>query len=168
MSDPRDSTGIRVPPPLVFAAGLAGGLLLDRVAPLAFLWVVSGLSFIGGGVPIGIRLVLAAPFVLAGLALDVWAMLAFRRARTTVLPWGRASLLVPGGPYRFSRNPMYVGMTLVYVGLVFGFGSPWALLLLVPVLLVIRYHVVAREERHLEARFGEEYLGYKARVRRWL
>jgi protein-S-isoprenylcysteine O-methyltransferase Ste14 len=76
--------------------------------------------------------------------------------------------IVDTGPYRFTRNPIYLGMMLGLVGLAIAFDSPWPLVTLVPFALVIRYGVVAREEAYLERTFGEVYRRYRARVRRWL
>ena len=76
--------------------------------------------------------------------------------------------MVTDGPFRWTRNPMYLGMTLVYVALALGFDSLGAALLLVPVLLIIRSQVIGREERYLEAKFGDDYRSYKASVRRWI
>ena len=78
------------------------------------------------------------------------------------------SALITDGPYRFSRNPSYVSLTLLYVGLGIILNNAWALLLVIPVLLVMHFGVVLREERHLEAVFGDEYVRYKSTVRRWL
>lgn len=152
-----ETAGVRFPPPLIFLLGLTASVAID------FLLLGRSLS-----VPPPPRAALAMLLVIAGGALDVWAIAAFRRAKTTILPWGRASLLVPGGPYRHSRNPMYVGMTLVYAGLAVGLASTTAAILLAPILLVMRFYAIAREERHLEARFGAEYRAYCARVRRWI
>ena len=150
------SPGIRVPPPIVYLSGLLAGAALDRLVPLAP----------GYGSPFDVALGLAVTAV--GLALDAWAAIAFKRAGTTVLPWARASFLVPGGPYRFTRNPMYLGMAVSYLGLSVAIGSWWALAVLPAVLLVITVYVIRREERHLEARFGDEYRAYRRRVRRWI
>lgn len=143
---------MRVPPPILYLAGLLVGVALDRVWPLA-----NGYATWGG-----------LALVAAGLALDAWAAAAFQRAQTTVLPWGRARFLVPHGPYRYTRNPMYLGMALSYLGLALLVGSWWALALLPVVLVVITVYVIRREERHLAARFGDDYDAYRARVRRWL
>jgi protein-S-isoprenylcysteine O-methyltransferase Ste14 len=110
---------------------------------------------------------------LAGLAgflyFDSRAMSVFGRAGTSVLPFGdRTTAIVSDGPYRLTRNPMYVGMTLLYIGLAAATGVMWALAVLPIVLLVIRYYVIAREETYLAAKFGDAYLEYKARVRRWI
>jgi protein-S-isoprenylcysteine O-methyltransferase Ste14 len=86
---------------------------------------------------------------------------------TPVIPWRETRRLVVSGPYRFSRNPDYLGQTLVAGGLGLLLTAPWVLLALVPALLLVRYGVIAREERYLERRFGEEYRQFCARVNRW-
>lgn len=157
MPPPPDQTtsGVRFPPPLPYAAGILIGWLLGR------LWRLPGfddawadpLALAGG---------------IAGLALIASALGLFHRAGVDPLPMRPTAALVLRGPYRFTRNPMYLGMTLLYAGVALLFDLPWALLLLPLVLVVIRTQVVAREERYLEARFGDEYRAYRARVRRWL
>jgi protein-S-isoprenylcysteine O-methyltransferase Ste14 len=96
------------------------------------------------------------------------AVLAFRRAGTHPQPWRPATALVVTGPYRFSRNPMYVGATLFYIGISFWVNSLWPLLLLPVVLVIMSRGVIAREEAYLERLFGDEYRSYRSRVRRWL
>jgi protein-S-isoprenylcysteine O-methyltransferase Ste14 len=91
-----------------------------------------------------------------------------REAGTNVLPSKPALTLVTSGPFRFTRNPLYVMNALVYLGLTLICNSAWLLGLFVPMLLVIYWGIIRREERYLEAKFGEAYLAYKARVRRWL
>jgi len=151
-----DHPGAAVRPPLLHLAALIAGLVLDRVVALP-LPATGPVTLVAGG--------LAA---VAGIGLMAWAITCFRRAGTnvpTVLP---ATALVTAGPYRFSRNPIYVGMIVTYLGLALAFASPWALLLSAPVLLVMHVGVVRREERYLEAKFGEAYRTYRRRVRRWL
>ena len=103
-----------------------------------------------------------------GLLLMFWAMRSFARADTAIIPHHSTTRIVPTGPYRFSRNPMYISMALVQVGFALMFATAWILLWLLPAILVIRYGVIAREERYLERKFGASYLDYKKRVRRWL
>jgi protein-S-isoprenylcysteine O-methyltransferase Ste14 len=95
-------------------------------------------------------------------------MLRFRSARTSMVPMRPSTALVTSGPYRVTRNPMYVGMAFLYAGLALLLGVIWSLAFLPAVLLMVDRFVIAREERYLEARFGEEYRAYKGRVRRWL
>jgi protein-S-isoprenylcysteine O-methyltransferase Ste14 len=150
----RDVPGVVAPPPVIFAAGLAAGLLVEHwfpqpVLPLA--WAH--------------RLALV-PFAL-GL-LGIAAVVSFRRAGTSPNPRTPSSQLVTGGVYRLSRNPMYVGFTLWYVAAACWKNSLWPLLFLPIVLLIMLYGVILREERYLARRFGDDYRAYQQRVRRWL
>jgi protein-S-isoprenylcysteine O-methyltransferase Ste14 len=106
--------------------------------------------------------------LLAGLGLIGSAMVNFRRSGTTIRPDRASTSLVIAGPYKFTRNPMYVGMAIAYLGLAIADRSLWSLILLPIVLLVIRRAVIANEEAFLERRFGSAYTDYKAKVQRWL
>ena len=106
-------------------------------------------------------------FVLA-LALVAWAIVTITRAGSNVPTNLPTTTIVESGPYRFTRNPIYLGMLLGLIGLAIVFDNLWLLLMLVPFALVIRYGVVAREEAYLERKFGDAYRRYCARVRRWL
>jgi protein-S-isoprenylcysteine O-methyltransferase Ste14 len=106
-------------------------------------------------------------FVLA-LALFAWAIVTITRAGSNVPTNLPTTTIVESGPYRFTRNPIYLGMFLGVVGLAIAFDSLWLLMTLVPFALVIRYGVVAYEEAYLERRFGDVYRGYRSHVRRWL
>ena len=114
------------------------------------------------------RIWAAVVVLAAGLIIGLLAAGLFRRAGTDVKPWRSSTALVTDGPYRWTRNPMYLGMCLVYVGLAIAADSLAALLLLIPVLIIIQTQVIAREERYLEGKFGDEFRAYTARVRRWL
>lgn len=149
-----DTAGVAVRPPLLFAASILTGVALGRLVPLPAL--PGALAYAGMG--------LAALAVLT-FALAVRAM---RRAGTPVRTSRPTALLVRRGPFRFSRNPIYVSMALFHGGLGLWTGNVWLLVLLLPVLAVIARGVVAREERYLAARLGEEYVRYCAEVRRWL
>jgi protein-S-isoprenylcysteine O-methyltransferase Ste14 len=105
--------------------------------------------------------------IVLGLALSTWVVLYFRRAGTPVSPLRPSRQLVVSGPYRFSRNPDYIGQAFLYTGTALVLNSPWVFLAQLPALLLIRYAVIAREERYLEARFGTEYVRYCQCVRRW-
>jgi protein-S-isoprenylcysteine O-methyltransferase Ste14 len=133
---------------------LLAGLLIDRWAP----WPIIAERVT---LPIGLLGVL-----LGFIALP--AILAFRRARTHPEPWKPTKALVTVGPYRYSRNPMYVGMTLLYLGTAVWQNTVWPLLALPVVLWVVQVGVVRREERYLEGLFGEDYRAYRDRVRPWL
>ena len=131
------------------------GLGLDQVWPVAL--IPDGVQY-----PAGFALV-----ALGGVILTV-AVRRFLRAGTSVETRKPTTALVTGGPFRYSRNPIYVAMGLAYAGIGIAADSPWVLGLLVPALAVMRYGVISPEERYLEGKFGDEYRRYKASVRRWL
>ena len=111
---------------------------------------------------------IALGLLILGLVLEGWAAGLFKRARTDVLPWKASTALVTTGLYRFSRNPIYLGYTITYVGLGVGLDSPMALTFVLPSLIVMERFVIAREEAYLETRFGSAYSAYRETVRRWL
>lgn len=153
-SNDRDIPGIVAPPPLLYAGGLLVGLGLHRLRPLPFL-------------PPRVAPILGVALIVAG-CIGVAGVWAFHRAATSPNPWRPTTHLVVGGPFRLTRNPMYLGLTLWYLGATCWANSLWPLLLLPLVLLVMQRGVIAREERYLERKFGDEYRGYRTRVRRWL
>ncbi|HXL33286.1 MAG TPA: PEMT/PEM2 methyltransferase family protein [Gemmatimonadales bacterium] len=153
--DPSDSPRVVILPPLLYVAALAAGLLLSWAIPQPIL--SSATRYWIGGVLAGLGVLLAA-----------WGRSVMERAGTNVNPMLPTTALVTTGPFRRSRNPLYVALTLMYVGLALLTNSLWVLALLVPVLLILHYGVVRREERYLEAKFGDAYRAYRARVRRYL
>ena len=161
MTDPRwPHPGVRVPPPFLFAAGFLLGWILETQ--------VVRIRLVGGdasALPIAIAGALLSG---AGLAFTYWGIFTFRRARTAVYPHYPASRLVQGGPYRFSRNPMYTGLTIAYVGIALLANVVWPLLLLPLALAGLVLLVIRREEAYLASAFGEEYEAYRRKVRRWL
>ena len=154
---PIPNPGIRFPPPLIYVAGLVAGWGLQRMRPLT---LPDGLG--------AVRVVLAAACIVAWLLLMLWAFATFHRAHTAIKPFRPARSIVTNGPYRITRNPMYVSMTALYLGITLLINSWWPLLLLLIVLFVIRRFVIAREERYLTDAFPVEYAAYCQRVRRWL
>lgn len=159
MSKSRDHAGVVVPPPLFYLVPFLIGVLLHRIAP-------------SDRIPDAIAppaRVLGAALVLSGVSLGAGAILTFRRHRTTILPAHRpTTIIVSGGPYRFTRNPMYIGLALLYLGIPLFAGITWPYALLPLAILAIDRLVIPREERYLEGKFGEEYRRYKTLVRRWL
>jgi protein-S-isoprenylcysteine O-methyltransferase Ste14 len=150
-----DTAGVVAPPPLIFLGGLAIGFGLEALLPSAEL-------------PGVVRWVLGGLLLLAGLAFLGSFNAVFRRHDTAVEPWKPTTAIVTTGPYRVTRNPAYLGMALVYIGIAL---CSEALCVFVPlpfVLAVIDRGVIAREERYLERKFGAEYTGYKTHVRRWI
>lgn len=150
-----DSPGVLVWPPLLYGCAFLLGLVLTWLLPLGRLAAMP--ARIAGAV-----------CVAAGLGIAWWGEQAMHRAGTNVRPDLPSTALVSDGPFRYTRNPLYVGLTLLYAGAALLIPSTWPLILLVPVLLVMRWGVIAREERYLEGKFGEPYRTYLGRVRRWL
>lgn len=162
MTVDNDNARVRIPPPLLYLATLGAALGVD--AQSLFPLRLHGIGLASGiGVPFG------SVIAVAGIALMTIAAGLFKRAGTSLPPWQPTTSLVLQGPYRWTRNPMYLGMSLTYVGLAIAFDSLVALVLLAAIVLpIMQTHVIAREESYLERKFGEEYLAYKRRVRRWL
>ena len=156
MDDTADTARVIVRPPLAWGLALIAGLALNWLVPLRFLPASLPARWLG-----------AAVFVLA-LALFAWAVVTVTWAGSNVPTNRPSTTIVESGPYRFTRNPIYLGMFLALIGLAIAFNILWLLLMLVPFALVIRYGVVAREEAYLERKFGDVYRGYRSRVRRWL
>jgi protein-S-isoprenylcysteine O-methyltransferase Ste14 len=147
---------VKVPPPLIYVVFLALGILANLWYPLRLLpaplgWALGGLLIAAGA--------LLGP---------IWGVHVLRRTGTTIRPDRPSQKLVTSGPFRFSRNPLYLALTLIYAGAAIVANSGWALLLLIPVMLIMARFVIGREEAYLARTFGEEYDRYKATVRRWL
>lgn len=154
-----DSPRIHFLPPLIYISAFGLGGALDRFWPwpLADDWAtLEAVRWAGGAL------------VVAGLALDFWSIRLFGRAGTSALPFRPASTLVGAGPYRWTRNPMYLGLTFMLLGVGLLLGRTWIALSALLAALVIDRYAIAREERYLERTFGASYLDYKRRVRRWL
>lgn len=145
-------------PPLLFLASLLLGLSLDRVLPLP-------LQLPGA---ILIRWTMGGGLMLIGVAIVIAGARNFARAATPVPSNQPVRALVTTGIHGRSRNPIYVGMLLLYGGIGIAGGAPWVLVLALPLVIILRYGVVAREETYLERRFDDAYRDYRARVRRWL
>ncbi|MGF7212003.1 protein-S-isoprenylcysteine O-methyltransferase Ste14 [Skermanella aerolata] len=156
MTSTTDKAGVIAPPPLLFAGAVAIGLALHH-------WVFP----IGFGLSPGIRYASGGLLIVAALAIALSAIRLFGKAGTHVEPWKPSTALVTSGVYRYTRNPMYLGMALMHVGLSLIFDSVTLLLMLVPFLVVIRYGVIAREERYLTSKFPIDYPAFQKRVRRW-
>ncbi|NDW03748.1 methyltransferase family protein [Jiella pacifica] len=159
MSDPSrtDHPGVLAPPPLIFGLPLLLGLIVHFSG--------AGLDF---GLPLWLRLVLGLSALAAGIVPIALALLRFRRAGTSPEPWKPSTALVVDGVYRLTRNPMYLGMALVYAGIAILLDCAFTAALLVPAVLTIHFGVILREERYLTAKFGKPYRDFLRRSRRWL
>ena len=153
-----DTSGVKFPPPLVFVLGFAAGYALQRLVP------VTVVPTAGRGLWQGLGWGLVA----FGVALMGSAVVAFRRAGTTPNSTKPTTAFVTQGPYRFTRNPMYVGWVFIYLGADLLTRALWPLVLLPAVLFLMRRRVIALEEAYLERKFTDDYRAYRARVRRWL
>jgi protein-S-isoprenylcysteine O-methyltransferase Ste14 len=151
----QDRPGVPIAPPLLFVIPIVASLVFEWLFPTSL--VHASLRWIAG-----------ALFFAAGIALDVSGFMTQKRAGTDPIPFHPSTCIVTRGLYRFTRNPMYIGFALLTLGLAILVDSAWMLLALPIGLILIDRIVVAREERYLERKFGEEYLNYKRRVRRWI
>ena len=151
----RDNSGVRFPPPLIYVLGLLAGWLLERKHPL---------------VPLPRNFAIAAGIVLliAGLALARSGARAIWKANSSIIPMRPTTAIVSDGVYRFTRNPMYVSMVVIYVGIALLIRAPWAIVLLPAVVIAVDRLVIAKEESYLRGKFGDYYMNYCSRVRRWI
>ena len=153
--DKADNPGVVAPPPFIYAGSLVAGLLANRRLRLRFL-------------PRRLARTLGPLLIVCGLVVGQRGFRAVRRAGSSVDPYKPVTAIVTGGPYRFTRNPMYLGFTLIYVGISALFNALPPLVLLPVIQQLMGRGVIEREERYLERKFGEEYLRYKESVRRWI
>ena len=143
------------PPPLIFIAGLIVGFALD------FFWPVPL-------VPMEIRIYAGGFIILISFVPAIWMMRLFIKARTNLDVRKPTHKIITSGPFRWTRNPAYLSLSLLVLGIAIVADSIWVLLLLVVAMIVTHYKVILREEAYLEQKFGVEYLEYKASVRRWV
>ena len=150
-----DTACVIAPPPLIYLVFLAIGLALNHIWPVGFL-------------PQPARLLLAILLIAIGLVLGGLGFRELKRVGTNVAPHLPSTALATGSVYSYTRNPLYVALTLFYLGIAAATDGLWQLLLVAPLVFVMRYGVIGREERYLEAKFGDAYRQYKQRVRRWI
>jgi len=150
-----DSPGVPFPPPLFYVAAIAAGALLRRYAPLPIGWDTP-------------RLIAAWLLIALFAVLLLWSFSWFARRRTTIIPNRPAHSLVLDGPFRFTRNPLYLALALLTAGAGLWLNTWWVLILLIPAMVAVDRLVIAREEAYLRRRFGAEYEAFTHRVRRWL
>jgi protein-S-isoprenylcysteine O-methyltransferase Ste14 len=155
MKADADSAHVPVPPPLMALVATLMGVGLQFLRTVHF---ISGLArWLVGGVLLGI-----------GIGTILRCAWMFRKAQTAIEPWKTTTFIVQSGPYRWSRNPIYVSFLVVGIGIAFLTDNLWIALMQVFLMVVIRKVVIQREERYLEGKFGDSYRAYKNQVRRWL
>ena len=152
----KDSPGVIILPPVLYGVAVLLALLLNWVWPLSIL--PNTATAIWSGIPL----------LLFSGALALWGKRSMKQAGTNINPLQPATSLVITGPFRLSRNPLYLSLTLLFAGLSLIANNLWGLIALVPVLVILHFGVILREERYLEAKFSESYRQYCSQVRRWL
>jgi protein-S-isoprenylcysteine O-methyltransferase Ste14 len=158
MTDPTDRPN-RIPwPPIIYLTAVLVGLVVDVNFPLPWIsgWTATALQWLGAVMGLG------------ALLLDVAAVQMFRDHQTSILPHRAAKNLITTGPFSRSRNPVYVGNTVLMIAVGLFFGKLWLLILAPIAAFITQKLAIEREERHLAAKFGKEWEDYAARVRRWL
>ena len=156
MKGKKDTAGVIAPPPLIFFIGLLLGGLAAWRFPFAFIPSDVLAQLIG------------SLLIMLGLAIILIAWIQMKKAKTNIEPWQPTTAIIDSGLYGISRNPIYLAMIFGYLGISLWFNSVWFLPFLPLCVIVIHFGVILREERYLEGKFGEEYLDYKNRVRRWI
>ncbi|MBE7536594.1 MAG: isoprenylcysteine carboxylmethyltransferase family protein [Anaerolineales bacterium] len=156
MTHSKDHADVKIHPPVLFLIHIAVAWALGKFIVLPIIASLPAIRNIG--------IALAGGGVLLGLG----AFYAFTQARTTLNPHGSVKTVVSSGIYRFTRNPIYLGMALILLGFPLTFGNEWGIPLTAAFILLMNKLVIEREEAYLERKFGEIYTGYKSRVRRWL
>jgi protein-S-isoprenylcysteine O-methyltransferase Ste14 len=155
MTEHKDHANVRIAPPILTLLHIIAAFLLAWLIPLPFA-VPSIVKYIGFAL------------VVIGFLFGLGAVIAFRRARTTLDPYHPVSSIVTSGVYGFSRNPIYLGFLLMVIGIPLNFGTYWGMILAPIFVLFCNKLVIEHEEAYLEKKFGERYTSYKSRVRRWI
>ena len=159
MSDASDNAQVRIAPPILIALCLIASWCLEQ----------------GQAWPIlpatrwhGLRAALSGALILGGVGLVLYCARLFKRAQTPIQPWRPTSDIITSGPYRYSRNPIYLGIAIAGAGIALAFNSWWMLFGVLAFALIANKHVIEREEEYLERKFGEAYSSYRSETRRWL
>ncbi|WDE07100.1 isoprenylcysteine carboxylmethyltransferase family protein [Thalassomonas viridans] len=155
VKDGNKGAAVKFPPPLVFLLFMLLGGGINRYWPLAIA-DISWLKYFGGALAV------------AGFAVTFHISRAFKRADTSIEPWKPTTAIISSGYFAYSRNPIYSSFCLITVGLGLFYNSVWVLISFLPSAWVVYLLAIKKEEAYLERKFGEQYLAYKKRVRRWL
>lgn len=157
----HDSAGVVFPPPFIYLGFLLAGFGIDWFLPLPLLPITlayaTTIQFSVGGLLIALA-----------LSIFISAILVLRRGKTAIRPDRATSTIMTTGPFRHTRNPLYLALTIIHAGIAVMGNSIWVLLMLIPVLVIMQRSVIGREERYLEGKFGDVYRAYRSSVRRWI
>jgi len=151
--------GVLIPPPLLFVFPMAMGFVVQYIVPIG---IVTGVR------PAHTLRLVGWAEILIGLALNAWAVGTFNRLETTVIPRRPARTLAAEGPYKLTRNPMYLGFAIIYLGVAFVANAFWVLLFLPEAIVLVWLLAIKLEEAYLRREFGAAYDEYRSRVRRWI
>ena len=152
-----DNPGVHVPPPLLYVLIFFISIYIQKAAPLSALFFDTNLAS-----------VLGVLFSMTGVFITLPALVKFFKTKNTLITFKSANSLQTTGIYSITRNPMYLGLLTIYIGIAFFEGNWWTIMLIPFVILMITYLVILKEERYLERAFGDSYVDYKQRVRRWV
>lgn len=155
IEDDKKGAAVKFPPPLIFLLLLLAGYGLQHFWPIS-IGGSSGLKYIGGGV------------AMLGAGIVILVAQSFKHAETNIEPWKPTTRIISTGIYAYSRNPVYAGFCLVSIGIGIFLNSFWILISFIPSAILVYYVAIKKEEIYLEKKFGEEYIYYKNKVRRWL
>jgi protein-S-isoprenylcysteine O-methyltransferase Ste14 len=155
MQTDLDHAHVMVPPPLIFAGYLLGALVFNWAVPFSTPW--HGILMAAGGA-----------LVVTGFGLAGYTILRMRRAGTSPDPHRTTTALITSGPYRFTRNPIYLGLFLIYLGFTFVAGTLWGVVMSPSLIWTMTHSVIHAEETYLAQKFPEDYPNYMKQVRRWL
>ena len=154
---PKDHPGVYMPPPLIYVAFFLFSLFLQKISPLERSWLDTQMADIIGWVLIALNFILAFP--------AIWRFIV---SKNTLVPIRPANSLQTTGIYSLTRNPMYLGLLLLYCGIAVFKGNWWTFILIPFLIMFIQLYVIKKEENYLQRAFGDEYFAYKKKARRWI
>jgi protein-S-isoprenylcysteine O-methyltransferase Ste14 len=157
MNNKKDNPGVVIPPPLIYAAIFFFSIFMQKVLPIDSSFFGSKNAEISGFLLIAISLLFTLP-----------ALIRFAQSKNTLITIKPANSLQTKGIYSLSRNPMYTGLLILYTGLGLWKGNWWTFIFIPLIIIVIQTYVIRGEEHYLQRAFGEEYISYRKKVRRWI
>lgn len=159
MTERSRGPGVRIPPPLLYLVPMLAGFVIQSVVPI---------GIVTGAAPARTLRLVGWVEIAIAVALMAWAVSTFKRLQTPIIPMRPARTLAEEGPYRITRNPMYLSFTVLYLGIVFVTNAVWPLIFLPAAVALVYLFAIRLEESYLRREFGDAYAAYCSRVRRWL